>query len=45
MSEDDEEEKYYSPCDDCELTYINQFSGCRFASSAINDSLNYYDED
>ena len=41
----DEQSESWSPCDDCELTYINQCSSCRFASPSINDSLNYCDED
>lgn len=35
-----EEENVWSPCDDCD-----QCIGCQFASSSINDSLNYYDEE
>lgn len=37
-------ERPWYPCDDCELTYINQCSSCSFASPSINDSLNYGDE-
>lgn len=42
MSED---EKTWSPCDDCEMTYINQCQSCKFASPSINDSLNYKDDE
>lgn len=37
-------ERSWSPCDDCEINYINQCACCKFASPLINDSLNYGDE-
>lgn len=38
------DEDEWSPCDDCDMNYINCCSSCRFASSSINESLHYGDE-
>lgn len=41
----EQEESSWSPCDDCDLNYINQCSSCQFASPSLNDSLNYINDE